>query len=533
MDRKSEKGQSPKPSTTRDELFNKVQKALEDGSISTVRGKKDKAKRRDLLNPNESAVVPSDDFLTPQPNKLSAKTVASSSQSDIASLQRLREMEEEIQEISRSPEMLKGLKASTIPKTPFSTAIKIRMGSQPEIDIRDNISADSPRRNLVRDIEEEFTKATEEELSEDSGPHKISAEAGEFYVKADVNFEDASLALLISSSKRPKTYLGRKQGEHITAYTVFIRAILEAANEENIYEIPRILQAMAKKFIPEELYEKLDERIKEICKKMPGAFNDNSVTARFNKVRRKMITARERAAGASPEQQEEIKIALRCRESLFLGKLIDTISQAVIEGINQHQEVLYQRPKKKTRQELGREGAKIREAMRHLSEINKDINADSTPSTRELERIGALVFDLFDLDFHEYRAFLLLNELDSSSEKSNLKEFQTLLTTKGMTTVHAFENFCASNNVKKQLKIVDKKIYSNATQIIEKHFDAVIRHAFPNINSLPLEAKEVIYTKFFQLMQSKMSWQPDKIDAIKHDIMYNLSPEGEAIKNSF
>lgn len=66
MDRKSEKGQSPKPSTARDELFNKVQKALEDGSISTVRGKKDKAKRRALLNPNESAVVPSDDFLTPQ-----------------------------------------------------------------------------------------------------------------------------------------------------------------------------------------------------------------------------------------------------------------------------------------------------------------------------------------------------------------------------------------------------------------------------------------------------------------------------------
>ena len=69
------------------------------------------------------------------------------------------------------------------------------------------------------------------------------------------------------------------------------------------------------------------------------------------------------------ENVKVIKTALKVQQATFLAQLIGTVSQEVLEGVNQNRHRLYQRPKKKTKQDLGREGARIRQTLQSLRTI--------------------------------------------------------------------------------------------------------------------------------------------------------------------
>lgn len=396
-----------------------------------------------------------------------------------------------------------------------------------------------------------------EGLSSESSVQKGRISNDEVYVRAEVDYKAGHLLLAVSRL-RPDTYLGRQQGAHITAYAVFVTSILESVDEQSIHEIPGLLAAIAKKFIPEERWQKLDETIQAMLIGVPEHFTNKS---------RKKMTKDLRDKHVAEENVKVIKTALKVQQATFLAQLISVISQEVLEGINQNRHRLYQRPKKKTKQDLGREGAKIRKTLQSLRAIQHLIKwkqsdkaatvipealkkggvrqgikvflGKDKPSTKDVNAfiqavktdrvgqeklqdiskiIGRLVFDLFDLDYHEYKVSLILQGTTNKAARSRLE--QLLITRSEEEAIQDFLKEQQTNSVPElDFEDIEKKIIRNSIAIVLQHFDIVMRYAFSNLNSLPIELKRTICTEFLSHMQQHMHWPETTIQSMVSDVI--------------
>ena len=321
-----------------------------------------------------------------------------------------------------------------------------------------------PGKSLPSELETSSLLATESILevekhsesgSTDSEPQKGSVVDANFFVKTMVNPETAGLFFAVSAL-RPDTYLGRQQGAHITAYIVFVTAILETVDEQNIADIPGLLVAAAMQFAPFSQWDHFNEALRELIEKNPF----------FEKSKRKQLTA-----GLRETEQEAtvqfIKKSVKIHYAAVLAHFIDDLSNQILMAINQSESTLYARAgRAKTRQELGQEGARIRNAMKDLRKIVSDISpeptaslieqssvADSDKTTENVgedkmltlrsnmrsrapnssassidlsDAIANHIFDLFDFDYYEYTSSAILGKIESSVLEE-MKELEKLL----------------------------------------------------------------------------------------------------------
>ena len=285
-------------------------------------------------------------------------------------------------------------------------------------------------------------KRTSSESTE-SEPQIGSIVDANFFVKTMVNPKTAGLSFAVSPL-RPDTYLGRQQGAHITAYIVFVTAILETVDEQSISDIPDLLVAAAMQFVPSSQWESFQNTLQELIKDNPF----------FEKRERKQLTA-----GLRDTVQETtvkfIKKSVKIHYAVVLAHLIDDLSNQILMAINKSESTLYARAgRPKSRQELGQEGAKIRNAMKNLRKIvagismkapaslieqfsvfsmtDSDVAAgedkvmpsrhntrsrapSSSKSSAGLsDNIASLIFDLFDFDYYEYTSSAILGKIESS-----------------------------------------------------------------------------------------------------------------------
>ena len=396
-----------------------------------------------------------------------------------------------------------------------------------------------------------------EGFSSESSVQRGVVSHDEAYVRAQVDYRTGHILLAVSRL-RPDTYLGRQQGAHITAYAVFVTSILESVDEQSIHEIPGLLAAIAKKFIPEDRWQLLDEKIQTMLRGAPKHF--------INKNRKKM-TKDLRDKYVEEENVKVIKTALKVQQATFLAQLIGIVSQEVLEGINQNRHRLYQRPKKKTKQDLGREGARIRQTLQSLRAIqhlikwkqsdkaataipevlkkgvlyqgikaflgegkhnSKEVNAfmqsvksDKVSQERQQDiskTIGRLVFDLFDLDYHEYKASLILQSTANKTTRSRLE--QLLSTRSEEKAIQDFLKEQQPNSVPElDFEDIERKIIRNSIAIVLQHFDIVMGHAFSSLNSLPIELRRTICTEFLNHMQHHMHWTETTIQSMASDVI--------------
>ena len=279
--------------------------------------------------------------------------------------------------------------------------------------------------------------------STDSEPQIGSIVDANFFVKTMVNPKTAGLSFAVSPL-RPDTYLGRQQGAHITAYIVFVTAILETVDEQSISDIPDLLVAAAMQFVPSSQWESFQHTLQELIKDNPF----------FEKKERKQLTA-----GLRDTVQETtvrfIKKSVKIHYAVVLAHLIDDLSNQILMAINKSESTLYARAgRPKSRQELGQEGAKIRNAMKNLRKIVAGISMKTAASLIEQfsvfsmtdsdvaagedkvmtsrhntrsrapssskssaglsDNIASLIFDLFDFDYYEYTSSAILGKIESS-----------------------------------------------------------------------------------------------------------------------
>ncbi len=396
-----------------------------------------------------------------------------------------------------------------------------------------------------------------EGLSSESSVQRGAISHDEVYVRAQVDYRTGHILLAISRL-RPDTYLGRQQGAHITAYAVFVTSILESVDEQSIHEIPGLLAAIAKKFIPEDRWQLLDARIQTMIRGVPKHF--------INKNRKKM-TRDLRDKYVEEENVKVIKTALKVQQATFLAQLIGIVSQEVLEGINQNRHRLYERPKKKTKQDLGREGARIRQTLQSLRAIQhliqwkqsdkaattipevlkkgslhqgikvflgegkhgiKEVNAfihsvktDKVSQERQQDiskTIGRLVFDLFDLDYHEYKASLMLQNI---SNKVTRNRFEQLLN--AMSAEEAIQAFSTEQGINLVQEFdsddIERESIKDSTQMVLQHFDVVMGYAFSTLNSLPIEIRRAICAEFLNHMQNHMHWPESAVQKITSSVI--------------
>lgn len=281
--------------------------------------------------------------------------------------------------------------------------------------------------------------------STDSEPQLGSIVNTNFFVKTMVNPKTAGLSFAVSPL-RPDTYLGRQQGAHITAYIVFVTAILETVGEKSISDIPDLLVAAAMQFVPSSQWELFQHALRELIKDNPF----------FEKKERKQLTAGLRETVQETTVQF-IKKSVKIHYAVVLAHFIDDLSNQILMAINQSESTLYARAgRPKTRQELGQEGARIRNAMKELRKIVAGINMepmesvhrqfslfsidDSDAVTRSIsedkvmpsrrnmrskapgaghhdadlsDNIAKHIFDLFDFDYYEYTSSSILGKIES------------------------------------------------------------------------------------------------------------------------
>jgi len=214
--------------------------------------------------------------------------------------------------------------------------------------------------------------------SSDSSKALLSIGYEPFYVRTKVNVQTSGIHFSVGST-RPNTFLGRKQGAHITAYIVFVTAVLQAVDEQSIHEIPKLLLAVAKQFVTPDHWKTLDKRVQTMY---------DSAPRHFVREYRKVLTENLRQQFDEETAQEQKK-SMKIHHATLLANLIDDLSNEVLIGINQNETVLYLRPGKTNAADLGREGARIKAAMQNLRAIQAVIqwqNADSEKKPQLLEK---------------------------------------------------------------------------------------------------------------------------------------------------
>lgn len=425
--------------------------------------------------------------------------------------------------------------------------------------------------NESGDVVVRISGRSSEGFSSESSVQKGAVSHDDVYVRTQVDYRTGHILVAVSRL-RPDTYLGRQQGAHITAYAVFVTSILESVDEQSIHEIPSLLAAIAKKFISEERWQPLNAKIQRMLQGVPEHFT--------NKIR-KQLTKDLRDKHVVEENVKIIKTALKVQQATFLAQLIGIVSQEVLEGINQNRHRLYQRPKKKTKQDLGREGVRVRQTLQSLRAIQhllkwKQSDQAATVVPESLKKgvlyqgikvflgegkhgakevrafiqsfktdkisqerqqaiskiIGRLVFDLFDLDYHEYKASLILQSITSKAIRNRFEQLLNEMSTEAAIQVFWAEQ--EANLVQEfDLNDIEKEIIKNGIQMILQHFDIVMGHAFSNLNSLPTELQYTIRTEFLIRMQHHMNWSETTIQSMASSVIQEyldtLKDETDAI----
>lgn len=285
--------------------------------------------------------------------------------------------------------------------------------------------------------------------SANSDPQTANIANNNFFMKAMVNTETAGLSFAISPL-RPDTYLGRQQGAHITAYIIYVTAILETIDGENISEIPDLLVAAAMQFAPEAEWDSFRSKLDDL----------RTGTPFFQRTKRKDLTAALRDT-VQEDTVQFLKKSMKVYYATVLCNFIDDLSNQILMAINQSENTLYARTgRKKTPKELGEEGSKVKNVMKKLRKISVDIDKDrertktltegvaasSIKDTQEptkmqllernlrnrskrgsdepIEDVGQLIFDLFDYDYYEYTSSCILGKIESTilDHKKTLKK---------------------------------------------------------------------------------------------------------------
>lgn len=345
--------------------------------------------------------------------------------------------------------------------------------------------------------------------STDSEPQIARIVNTNFFVKTMVNPKTAGLSFAVSPL-RPDTYLGRQQGAHITAYIVFVTAILETVDDQSISDIPDLLVAAAMQFVPSSQWESFQNTLRELIKDNPF----------FAKRERKQLTA-----GLRDTIQETtvqfIKKSVKIHYAVVLAHFIDDLSNQILMAINQSESTLYARAgRPKTRQELGQEGARIRNAMKELRKVSAELSAEptlflierfsvfsvtdsgeATESAGE-NRMAALpynmrrkapssgadrgdlsdtiaehIFALFDFDYYEYTSSAILSKIESTVLEE-MKDLQKILPNpkkgKHLTEKQIAECFEIKDKIatcKKALEILGD---AEAMETLEGRWDALM-----------------------------------------------------------
>ncbi|MCD6045494.1 MAG: hypothetical protein K0R48_657 [Gammaproteobacteria bacterium] len=325
-----------------------------------------------------------------------------------------------------------------------------------------------------------------------------------FEFRFDMNKKEFQL---IISTDRPKTAIPSSQGDHITAYAVFLEIIYAAVQDEPISSVVNILNRIARIFLYEDASSIAELETK--INKSSDFIQENTV----DNDKRKEITKKLRESGFPEEDVKKIKSSLKNDYYLHLISLICDAGRFFIQRTNIMPDI-----------------ARIRteEIVKLKGQIKSDKEKSVEGKSTEKESLRAL---------KAYNELIrIIREKDDEKKKSLFEDFQSdddlcsgLRDTEAVTRFHIDINKEINIEALEKIELFAPIHIRRIGYFIEGLFDYIKLDSEETLEQVEilysLAARHIafIFTAFKYLCEMK---NEQKIQVIEHYLNYVMKHQG-------
>lgn len=187
-----------------------------------------------------------------------------------------------------------------------------------------------------------------------------------------------TLIILVSNS-RPETHLGKKQGDHVSAFISFIEMLVTASEDKSAKDVAIYFADVAKSVLPEksDVFDAISLKFQE------------KASLRYSRSERKALTRQLRERFEDDFMIKKLQTSLKDAERGMIADLIQEMGEAFLKQLNTEKTIAF-----KKRGDTDRaEGSRVKKAVHALKAINQ-----LEKITKE-ENVHDIVLEFF---YHDY-----------------------------------------------------------------------------------------------------------------------------------
>jgi|GEM_PF-5731840 len=164
------------------------------------------------------------------------------------------------------------------------------------------------------------------------------------------------LIILVSNS-RPETHLGKKQGDHVSAFISFIEMLVAASEDKSAKKVATYFADIAKAVIPEkgDIFDEISARFQA------------KAELRFSREERKVLTGKLSVLDTFQVKVEKLQTSLKDAERMLNRDIIQEMGEAFLKQLNAEKTIAF----KKSGDADKAEGVRVKKAAHALKAINE------------------------------------------------------------------------------------------------------------------------------------------------------------------
>ena len=356
-------------------------------------------------------------------------------------------------------------------------------------------------------------------------------------IEVQYNINEKSFSISVGGKERPATSnKGGAQHDHVTAYTIFVEIIYSAVSDEPIKEVPQHICDIARCFLFEDKYERLENlrenKLKDINdnvllrkqrKKLTkhlralreirnslfsNGKNYDSILKKGNKdnYNASIVSALD-FLSLDESKIEQIKLALKNNYDLQLINLVVDMSKEIISSVNKQRFICF--PKQRRDIKETTPGVKEKQALKALRALNQlikiKINTNSKKRDLLLKQFckdrdlyfglkGTKKAEKFNIDIKNY-----------NQENLNAIDLGTIVKQAGLFFEWLFD-FTKTSNTETN----NTKQYEILFEISARHI-VLLFSAFKYLRELSVDLQEKIVDEYLSCVLKNQGWEGSKL----------------------
>lgn len=212
------------------------------------------------------------------------------------------------------------------------------------------------KRAVTRHIYTPIKQDETREYSSDSSADGVAKCKIEDLILSVREIDNHKLIILVSNS-RPETHLGKKQGDHVSAFISFIEMLVTASEDKSAKDVAIYFADVAKSVLPEktDVFDAISLKFQE------------KASLRYSRLERKALTRQLRGESQDVIMIKKLKTSLKDAERSMIKDLIQEMGEAFLKQLNTEKTIAF----KKSGNTDRAEGPAVKKAVHALKAINQ------------------------------------------------------------------------------------------------------------------------------------------------------------------